>query len=130
MDVIAGAIHAKGSASNLPDNASEVGMEILFEFGFDESAALFGAEDEMHEEVRGGIWHRFFRPFEARSSLLPTHGLRRGLYSFRLFAALSVLVDSSGPERTIQRAVLNGFSDVFGFYGGSALQVRNRAGHL
>jgi hypothetical protein len=92
MHMIASSIHAKNCASNLPDDASEVGMEIFFEFRLDECAALFGAEDEMYKKVRGGVRHiRFFRPFGACSVFLhPTHGLRRGLHSFRRFAALNI----------------------------------------
>jgi hypothetical protein len=39
----------KSGASDLTDDTSEVGVQILFEFGLDESAALFGAEDEMYQ---------------------------------------------------------------------------------
>jgi hypothetical protein len=43
----------------------------------------------MHQWIRGGVRHGFFRPFGACSVLLwPTHGLRRGLYSFRRSATL------------------------------------------
>ena len=49
MDVIPSAIHAKRGASNLTDDTSEVGVEILLELGLDQSAPLFGAENEMHQ---------------------------------------------------------------------------------
>jgi hypothetical protein len=62
MDVIAGSIHAKSGPSNLTDDASKVGVQIFFELGFDEGAALFGAEDEMDQEVGGGVWHSFLSP--------------------------------------------------------------------
>jgi hypothetical protein len=49
MHMIPGSIDAESRASNLTNDAAEVGMEILFEVGFDESAALFRAEYQMHQ---------------------------------------------------------------------------------
>ncbi len=49
MDMIASSVHAEGNASNLPDDAPEVGVQVLFELGFNEGASLFGAEDEMYQ---------------------------------------------------------------------------------
>ena len=60
--MVASSINAERGASDLANDAAEVGMEILFEFGFDESAALFGAEYEMHEQIRGGVRHVSFAP--------------------------------------------------------------------
>ena len=36
----------------------------------------------------------------------------------------------SRPERAVQRAVLDGFGDVFGLDGGGAFEVGDRAGYL
>ena len=62
MHVVASAIDAKSDAANLTDDISEVGVYILFELGLDESASLFRAEDEMHEEICGGVRHSFLSP--------------------------------------------------------------------
>ena len=56
----------KSGASDLTNDAAEVGMEFFFDIGFDESAALLCTENEMHQKVRGGVRHSFFRPFGAR----------------------------------------------------------------
>jgi hypothetical protein len=49
MDVIASSVHAKSDASYLANDATEIGVQVLFEVGLDESAALFRAENEMHQ---------------------------------------------------------------------------------
>ena len=49
MDMVACSIHAQGSASDLTNDTSEVGMEVLLELGFDEGASLFGAENKVHQ---------------------------------------------------------------------------------
>ena len=46
IDVVMSSIDAKSRAPNLTNDSTEVGMQVLFEIGFDESAALFGAENE------------------------------------------------------------------------------------
>jgi hypothetical protein len=51
MDVIASSIHAKRRASDLTDDAPEVGVQILFELGLDQSAPLFGAVSPASEIV-------------------------------------------------------------------------------
>ena len=49
MYVITSSIDAKSDASDLTDDTAEIGVQILFEFGLDESASLFRAEDEMYQ---------------------------------------------------------------------------------
>ena len=48
VHVIPSSINAESGASNLPNDASEISMQILLEVGLDESAALFRAEYEMY----------------------------------------------------------------------------------
>ena len=40
MDVVASSVDAESRASDLPNDASEVGMEVLFEFGLDEERSV------------------------------------------------------------------------------------------
>src|SRR5579862_4479069 len=73
MDVIASSVHAEGGTPNLTDDASEVGVQILFEIGFDECTPLFRAEDEMDEEVCGGVTHSFLSPLRGFACLWLRH---------------------------------------------------------
>ena len=57
--VIFSSVDAEDSASNLTNDTAEVRVQVLLEVGFDQSAALLGAEYEMDQEVGGCVWHRF-----------------------------------------------------------------------
>ena len=62
MYVITSSIDAKSDASDLTDDTAEIGVQILFEIGLDQSAALFRAEDEMHKQICGCVRHSFLAP--------------------------------------------------------------------
>ncbi len=79
--MIGGSVDCEGHTSDFADDPAEVGVEIGFDFGGDEWGALFGAEDEMNEEICAGVADVLtpLRGFYFVS--LPTHALRRGPYS-------------------------------------------------
>jgi hypothetical protein len=93
VHVICSSVNADGSATNLSNDAAEVGMEILFEIGPNQSGVLLRTEDEMHQQIGCGVRHRFLSPLRGLLRiLLLSHGSRRGLYSFRRSAALHRLI--------------------------------------
>jgi hypothetical protein len=82
MNVIGHAIDRDCHAADLADNSAEVGVKVTFDLGVDERGAIARAEDEMDQQICGGV-RLFFRPSGAGSpGGHPTHGSRRGLYSY------------------------------------------------
>jgi len=62
MYMVTSSIDAESRAADLTNDAAEVCVQILFEIGLDQSAALFGAEDEMHQQIRSGVRHSLLSP--------------------------------------------------------------------
>ena len=71
MNVVFGAASLKELVALVPNDAADVGVEIVFPFGLNEGASAFGAPDQMVIEGGVGGWHgvmgsvNSFRPFGA-----------------------------------------------------------------
>jgi hypothetical protein len=112
-------------------------MQVFFEVGLDQGAALFGAENEMHEKVCGGVWHSFLSPL--RGSPSPSKFPTAYAVGFILFAATRLVAPNCAvaltpgslrPKCPIQRPVLDGFGDVFWGDRWGAFEVGYRSGYL
>ncbi len=64
VDVIGRAVDDERSASHFADNTSEVGEKIDANFGRDQWLAIFGAEDQVKDEIASGMGHVSFAPSE------------------------------------------------------------------
>jgi hypothetical protein len=62
--VIGRAVNDEGSTAHLAYDAAQVGEKIVADFGSNERAAILGAEDQVKEEIAGGVGHVSFAPSE------------------------------------------------------------------
>jgi len=76
VNVIGGPVDDESRSTHLANDAAEIGEEVGTEFGFDQRAALVGAEDDVQQDIAAGVRH-FFRPF-------------RGLAIYRIPTACAV----------------------------------------
>ena len=58
MDVVAGATDAVGFALIIPTDGRQIGVHTRSDFGIEPRAALFGAKDNVQDDLTEGLRHR------------------------------------------------------------------------
>lgn len=82
MHVIGRSVDQNDVAAKLANDATHVGKQARLQFRIQQRSTVFGAENDVRQQVGEGVGHVFFRPSGAWFVLRFTHGLRRGLNSF------------------------------------------------
>ena len=81
MNVIGGPVDDESRSTHLANDAAEIGEEVGTEFGFDQRAALVGAEDDVQQDIAAGVRHFFAPsgawPFTAYPRLAPWAAILR-----------------------------------------------------